>query len=59
MTEGRTVAVGDVHGCSAAPAALVRAIDPTAFLWLTAVEEGEAHAVLDMKGKVWTLKHET
>jgi serine/threonine protein phosphatase 1 len=26
MTEGRTVAVGDVHDC---PAALVRAIDPT------------------------------
>jgi serine/threonine protein phosphatase 1 len=29
MTEGRTVAVGDVHGCPAAPATLVRAIDPT------------------------------
>jgi serine/threonine protein phosphatase 1 len=26
----RTVAIGDVHGCSAALAALVRAIDPTA-----------------------------
>ena len=30
MDEGRTVAIGDVHGCSAALAALVRAIDPTA-----------------------------
>src|ERR1700736_2548363 len=30
MTEGRTIAIGDVHGCSAALAALVRAIDPTA-----------------------------
>jgi serine/threonine protein phosphatase 1 len=30
MTEGRTIAIGDVHGCPAAPAALVRAIDPTA-----------------------------
>ena len=30
MTEGRTIAVGDVHGCSAALAALVRAFDPTA-----------------------------
>ena len=30
MTEGRTIAVGDVHGCSAALAAVVRAIDPTA-----------------------------
>jgi serine/threonine protein phosphatase 1 len=29
MTEGRTIAIGDVHGCSAALAALVRAIDPT------------------------------
>ena len=29
MTEGRTIAIGDVHGCSAAPADLVRAIDPT------------------------------
>jgi serine/threonine protein phosphatase 1 len=29
MTEGRTIAVGDVHGCSAALAALVRAIAPT------------------------------
>jgi serine/threonine protein phosphatase 1 len=29
MTEGRTIAVGDIHGCSAALAALVRAIDPT------------------------------
>jgi len=28
MTEGRTIAIGDVHGCSAALAALVRAIDP-------------------------------
>ena len=28
MTE-RTIAIGDVHGCSAALAALVRAIDPT------------------------------
>jgi hypothetical protein len=30
MTEGRTIAIGDVHGCLAALAALVRAIDPTA-----------------------------
>ncbi len=30
MTEGRTIAIGDVHGCSAALAALVRAISPTA-----------------------------
>ena len=30
MTEGRTIAVGDGHGRPAAPAALVRAIDPTA-----------------------------
>jgi hypothetical protein len=29
MTEGRAIAIGDVHGCSAALAALVRAIDPT------------------------------
>ena len=29
MTEGRTIAIGDIHGCSAALAALVRAIDPT------------------------------
>src|SRR5947207_1987814 len=29
MTE-RIIAIGDVHGCSAALAALVRAIDPTA-----------------------------
>jgi serine/threonine protein phosphatase 1 len=29
MTEGRTIAIGDVHGCSAALAALVGAIDPT------------------------------
>jgi serine/threonine protein phosphatase 1 len=29
MTEGRTIAVGDVHGCPAALAALDRAIDPT------------------------------
>jgi serine/threonine protein phosphatase 1 len=29
MPEGRTIAVGDVHGCPAAPAALVRAVDPT------------------------------
>jgi Calcineurin-like phosphoesterase len=28
MTEGRTIAIGDVHGCSAGLAALVRAIDP-------------------------------
>ena len=28
MTEGRIIAIGDVHGCSAALAALVRAIDP-------------------------------
>ena len=28
MTE-RTIAIGDVHGCSAALAAVVRAIDPT------------------------------
>ena len=30
MTEGRIIAIGDVHGCSAALAALVRASDPTA-----------------------------
>ena len=30
MTEGRIIAIGDVHGCSAALAALVRAIDPPA-----------------------------
>jgi hypothetical protein len=30
MTEGRTIAIGDVQGCSAALAALVRAIDPSA-----------------------------
>ena len=30
MTEGRTIAIGDIHGCSAALAALLRAIDPTA-----------------------------
>src|SRR5712675_42769 len=29
MDEGRTIAIGDIHGCSAALAALVRAIDPT------------------------------
>jgi serine/threonine protein phosphatase 1 len=29
MTEGRTIAVGDGHGCPAASAALVRAVDPT------------------------------
>jgi serine/threonine protein phosphatase 1 len=29
MIEGRTIAVGDAHGCSAALAALIRAIDPT------------------------------
>jgi serine/threonine protein phosphatase 1 len=29
LTE-HTIAIGDVHGCSAALAALVRAIDPTA-----------------------------
>jgi serine/threonine protein phosphatase 1 len=29
MTEGRTIAVGDVQGCPAAQAALVRAIDPS------------------------------
>ena len=29
MTEGRAIAVGDVHGSPAALAALVRAIDPT------------------------------
>src|SRR5262249_22206274 len=29
MTEGRTIAIGDIHGCSAALAALVRAIAPT------------------------------
>jgi hypothetical protein len=28
MTEGRTIAIGDVHGCPVALAALVRAIDP-------------------------------
>ena len=30
MSEGRTIAIGDVHGCSAALVALVRAIDPSA-----------------------------
>jgi len=30
MTEGRTIAIGDVHGCSAALAAVVQAIDPRA-----------------------------
>ena len=30
MTEGRIIAFGDVHGCPAALAALVRAILPTA-----------------------------
>jgi serine/threonine protein phosphatase 1 len=30
MNEGRIIAIGDVHGCSVALAALVRAIDPTA-----------------------------
>jgi hypothetical protein len=30
MTGERTIAIGDIHGCSAALAALVRAIDPTA-----------------------------
>jgi serine/threonine protein phosphatase 1 len=29
MTERRIIAIGDVHGCSPALAALVRAIDPT------------------------------
>jgi serine/threonine protein phosphatase 1 len=29
MTEGRTIAIGDVHGCPAALAALVRAVAPT------------------------------
>ena len=29
MTEGRIIAIGDVHGCSAALAALVQAIAPT------------------------------
>ena len=29
MTEGRTIAIGDIHRCSAALAALVQAIDPT------------------------------
>ena len=29
MTEGRIIAVGDIHGCSAALAALVRAIELT------------------------------
>jgi serine/threonine protein phosphatase 1 len=28
MTEGRTIAIGDIHGCPSALAALVRAIDP-------------------------------
>jgi serine/threonine protein phosphatase 1 len=28
MTEGRTIAIGDIHGCSAALAALIQAIDP-------------------------------
>ncbi len=28
MTEGRTIAIGDIHGFSAALAALVRAIEP-------------------------------
>jgi Calcineurin-like phosphoesterase len=29
MTEGRIIAIGDIHGCSAALAVLIRAIDPT------------------------------
>jgi len=29
MNEGRTIAIGDIHGCSAALASLVQAIDPT------------------------------
>jgi Calcineurin-like phosphoesterase len=29
MNEERTIAIGDIHGCSAALAALVQAIDPT------------------------------
>jgi serine/threonine protein phosphatase 1 len=29
MSEGRVIAIGDIHGCSAALAALVRAIEPT------------------------------
>jgi hypothetical protein len=28
-------------------------------LWLTPLEEGEAHAVLGMKGKVWILERGT
>src|ERR1700724_3741155 len=30
MNEGRTIAVGDVHGCSTALASLIEAIQPTA-----------------------------
>jgi serine/threonine protein phosphatase 1 len=29
MPEGRIIAIGDIHGCSAALAALIQAIDPT------------------------------
>jgi predicted MPP superfamily phosphohydrolase len=29
MNEGRMIAIGDIHGCSAALASLVRAIEPT------------------------------
>jgi Calcineurin-like phosphoesterase len=29
MNEGRTIAIGDIHGCSAALASLIQAIDPT------------------------------
>jgi len=29
MTESRTIAIGDIHGCSAALATLIQAIDPT------------------------------
>ena len=31
MTEARTIAIGDIHGCSAALAALIQAIQP---MWL-------------------------
>src|SRR5437870_6195602 len=31
MTQERTIAISDIHGCSAALAALLQAIDPTPF----------------------------
>ena len=37
---GRIIAIGDIHGCSVALAAVVRAIGPTAFV-------GDLYQVLD------------